>query len=760
MSDFKETSEENEKIDELIDDFTNEHFSFNTNSFEYVNLIEDNRKKIIQSTNGFYDELIISANNNISIINNINTRLYVFVIIFLMFYIFSRFIFRDIIFNEYIIFIIAISSSIITEKYILNDYIKCLRNKNNKFVNKLNLEKIIIQEQSNTEKDKSIIKQFSDSLINLVDISSNFIPVLGNLKNAVEHQIKCNRYFDSIYSFLIKYKIIPDEYLSKCYKIKSINPNVNDEPNIIFFYIEKISEIVTIPHTILLLLYYDYIEDIERVKYYNNIILNSKNETILSDFLINNNMINKYDFSSKEISLILSFMNYFSLIELNNLLIEYNKITKYVKDVIIYGIENEIIQNEKFNLEKLINQENYMIDFNENNIYNILYNYIKKQILPFEKYDADAITKCLLGISSLYSIRILLEDSCIKIGYDEKATTLIFIYIRLEEEGNFGTTLKDAINIKEQYVNNQLQTFDNIYMEFKEDLRNGIWIKSTTSIMKRKIIEVEKQISQINKTEKIFQSAKTVFSSFVSEKTLIQILETNDIIAYTISWKPAWSGGGLIDFIKSLKPKDGYWLADYVPYSRIGVVPPNMTYSDFISKFKEKLLDYEYDTIANIIIQRFPTSEFYINHFPIGDEYKSPLRIIQDIISTYMPFRRISTFIRYGNIIDKTFFYRPFIEIMNDTIEVFDRKRQSIIMKTVSNYDVTKDICSEFNVENLVEFKNYINNHLKDDVYTIKRINKILSSTYNNLYENEINKLSHEFYGKMIAYINSKPLIS
>ena len=467
MSDFKETSEEREKINMLIDDFLNEHSSFNTNSSKYVNLIEGDREKIIKTTDDFYNELIISTNNNISIINNINIRLYVFAVIFLIFYIFSRFIFINIVFNEYITFIIAILSSIITEKYILNDYIKCLRDKNNKLVNKLNLEKDSIQQQSNTEKDKNIIKQFSNSLINLVDISSNFIPVLNKLKNAIERQIKCNRYFDSIYSFLIKYKIISDKYLSECYNIKFINPNFDDEHNIISFYMEKISEILFIPPMILLLLYYDYIEDIERVKYYNNIIFNNKKDIILSDFLIKNNMVNKYDFSSKEISLIISSMNYFSLIKLNNLLIEYNKITKYIKDVIIYGMENEVIQDEKFNLEKLINQENYMIDFNENNIYNILYNYIKKQIILFEKYDVDAITKCLLGLSSLYSIRILLEDSCIKIGNDEKATTLIFIYIRLEEEGNFGITLQDAINIKDDYVNNQLQTFDNIYIDFK-----------------------------------------------------------------------------------------------------------------------------------------------------------------------------------------------------------------------------------------------------------------------------------------------------
>ncbi|MHA1381339.1 MAG: hypothetical protein ACTSRG_23470 [Candidatus Helarchaeota archaeon] len=760
MSDFKETSEENEKMNELIDNFTNEHSSFNIKSYEYINLIDDNRNKIIQSMNNYYNELIISANNNISIINNINTRLYVFAIIFIMFYIFFKFIFKDIIFNEYIIFIIAILSSIISEKYILNDYIKCLKNENNKLIHRLNMEKMSIQIQGNTDEDKNIIKKLSDSLIELIDISSNFIPVLGNLKNAVERQIKCNRYFDSIYSFLIKYRILPDEYISKCNKIKSINPNVNDENSIIFFYMGKISEIISIPNTILLLLYYDYIEDAERVKYYNNIIVNNKKGAILSDFLINNNMINKYDFSSKDISLIISKMDNFSLIGLNNLLIEYNKISKYIKDIIIYGIENEVLINESFSLEKLIKQENHKIDFNENNIYNILYNYVIKQILPFEKYSLNAVTKCLLGISSLYNIRILLEESCIKIGFDEQASTLLFIYIRLEEEGNFGTTLKDALSIKEQYVTNQLQTFDNIYKEFIEDLKNGIWIKSTASVIKRKIIEVEERISQIDKTERIFESAKTVFSSFVSEKTLIQILETNDIIAYTISWKPAWSGGGLIDFIESLKPRDGYWLAEYVPYSRIGVVPPNMTYSEFISKFKKKLLEYEYDTIANIIIQRFPTSEFYINHFPIGYEYKSPLRIIQDIIYAHMPFKRIGTFIRYGNIIDRTFFYRPFIEIMNDTIEIFDKKRQSIIMKTVSNYDVTKDICLEFNVDNLVEFKNYINNHLKDDVYTIKRINKILSHAYNNLNINEIEKLSHRFYDKMVAYIYSEPLIS
>lgn len=713
--------------------------------------VRKNELETIHSENFKNKTLLENYVNNKKLLNDINYKRilliffsYLIMSLFYYFFIYNYFVNNYNIINYVINIPFLIISYIIVNNFyydrniyeinIRNEYIeKELNDSNNLLFGKI--------QKWNLNNSVNIIKS---NITNFISISTTFIPTIGKIKKLLESQNYSHSIFNSIDILLIRYNFTEDE-------IREVHSELIN--NVLYefnkdelerIYLSIASNKLKLNEYILSLLYYDFFIKTNNITYFwEKLKLNITNLKEYIYTIKKHQIINFYNLTDDECLIICSKLDKYTLSKIENGFKNYSNI----KDILNY-INEKGIKEKIFVCEHYFNPIFNNIIFNDKIEKEDLYEIILKNLT--ENGLKEALCKVLLGITSSETIPYLKEISSIKIGYDEDSTDLLFLYIKMKEEDN-KISLKEVLTKEISYLNSIKQDKISVYNKFKVSLQEGHWITSLYYVFFQIFESLEQTNISLKHSIENERAIKEVAKTFLSQKIIMHVLESNTLIAYIIMAKT--EEGNLMPILDELaegKNRNLFWLEKYTTSSRIGILPPGITFNKFCDKLKDELFPYSNEVVSNILIHRFPVSDFNSMQITIGSPYESSWTMIKRLILSHIDIDKISIYLRYSDFINESFYNKSFFEFIRDYIyDNFDYKKKEL-EEIISNKDIIKEILKEFNQLDMKNLLIFIHNN-KNKQNIINRINNILNMNYPIVDKNILYELSESFYNKLIS---------
>ncbi|NQU86572.1 MAG: hypothetical protein HQ541_12495 [Mariniphaga sp.] len=658
---------------------------------------------------------------------------------------------------EPIMYLVLLSSSTyIVEKKAMTELTKWSNNKIQKLKNNIKNTEIKGTNNIRLLNNKNRINQLISSVKEIIGVTALFSGKIDRLLNYMEHQNLSKRIKNSVLVCSKRYNFILNHM--QINEISEPSFDLKNEHELRIFYLNEFSTIFNINKNIISLLYFEYIGDNEllniewdKIKEHYNLIDLMKN-------LYKRKLIVDYSFMNEKIIIhLLNNLKSFSLSEINNAISNYKRF-KDITEIYIEGTFEENMINEffSFNYEYLYDKtfdyysDNYKLEF----YYNLLTKYLTIVFKNSHKSYDDSVIKTLIGLISAKKYPWLIKISCMKISVDKRAANLVFIYQRLKENRDGEVTFLDALNVKSEFVQRQMSDYNLAREEMILDLRAGKWINNTETVLKRKMDYIKNTLESIDHSEKQIQSIKRIFSSYTSEKTIMHSIDSKTLIAYVINGKHEHGKGGVMPLIDQLKDYPGYWFNNFTTSTRIGILPPNMDFLTFSTKFEKDIIKIVDSDVGNIVIQRFSTSEYNTKQIALGTGYEPPWKIIRQLASEHLSEDQLRIVFTYGELIDDSFLNRPIVEILGEYIHNNHRVNEESVKATLSKTDILSIILNTYKCNNLREFTDYLNKKQNKSVL-INELTMIFRTNYSTLELIMIEKLVIEFFNILEDYYHA-----
>jgi hypothetical protein len=428
---------------------------------------------------------------------------------------------------------------------------------------------------------------------------------------------------------------------------------------------------VEIPTSILLLFYFDYIQDKRRKGQFISIrdSINKPQESNdlkrLSQLMINLEII-KGETKSSDTNRISAISNLFLLLkeledydrlEIQNTFTEYNKLLDYSKEIVgflkLQGFVSYTIDIDFTEILKIVKLAQKDI-FNRLQIITSEVISKKTQTINFPE-SQKSITLATLTLHLVSRRDLLQDDACISSSSDILASRILYQFSRVNDEEE-----QKGIRNKTRFVEIVQKTIDGTFEDYKyyeafqKELHSGYLYQRISHLLEARLQAIDERIGDKEELEKKIKTYSGAVNTFLDSKlkanVILESLRMQLVSAYMIT-NP--SSGDVItgviddclnDACEELSYQGFLLLSDqsFGRGTRVGIVPFRMDFTKFSSKFekafklavekhfdpegKHKIQDY-----SGNLIRIFP-SDAYFRRI----DYAAP-QISDDMDETNLP---------------------------------------------------------------------------------------------------------------------------
>lgn len=263
-----------------------------------------------------------------------------------------------------------------------------------------------------------------------------------------------------------------------------------------------------------------------------------------------------------------------------------------------------------------------------------------------------------------------------------------------------------------------------------------------------KLDTIQNELKEREAEKETLDSIRRLTEAFVSDDTLIQILESHALVAYIITFKTEEGRfAELLDELLDEDTKNIFWFTKYGLSSRIGIIPRDMTFEQLVEEFEEALTSKANGFRSNVIIQSFAVSAFNSKQIPLGKGYKSAMEIIRELLAKYMSPEDLRIYFRYGILIGQTFEIRSFAELIRDYLTKKLPDKLSAIHTKCEENNIMEVLIREFHCDSVKALAKTMLTMNKTKA--INLIDKVLSQHLNILTDDERDDLAKATYRRL-----------
>ena len=263
-----------------------------------------------------------------------------------------------------------------------------------------------------------------------------------------------------------------------------------------------------------------------------------------------------------------------------------------------------------------------------------------------------------------------------------------------------------------------------------------------------KLDTIQNELKEREAEKETLDSIRRLTEAFVSDDTLIQILESHALVAYIITFKTEEGRfAELLDELLDEDTKNIFWFTKYGLSSRIGIIPRDMTFEQLVEEFEEALTSKANGFRSNVIIQSFAVSAFNSKQIPLGKGYKSAMEKIRELLAKYMSPEDLRIYFRYGILIGQTFEIRSFAELIRDYLTKKLPDKLSAIHTKCEENNIMEVLIREFHCDSVKALAKTMLTMNKTKA--INLIDKVLSQHLNILTDDERDDLAKATYRRL-----------
>lgn len=410
----------------------------------------------------------------------------------------------------------------------------------------------------------------------------------------------------AIYLRLMSNKIILSEVDREAFR-KWLTPEPN--PATIAKWIQGQTDV---PDYVLLLLYYDYIQDAkERIKLFGSMREPEKMQN-LSATLIERRFIPTSESTNARdeilnLSLLLTKLEDYNLSEIQLKFTAYNQLLTYSKELLLFLKEQQLIQEEASldsedvfnsvnpNITDPIIQEEVILD-------HLITSQGNEEFNSKEWHQPVTIATLAFYLSSRQSV--LSPSACKKAGASDKASQILYQYSEIndEEEQRGATDKIKFAEIVRKTIDGTYTNYENL-IPFKYELTLGFLFPRISQLLHVRMDNIKASIVNMARLEKTIKKYKDATNTFLESKiqanVVLESLRRQLISAYMITKLGAADViTGIIDeelpkACKELAKKDPIYdhflllSEDTIgPGIRVGIVPFQMDFTTFSKNFE------------------------------------------------------------------------------------------------------------------------------------------------------------------------------
>lgn len=594
------------------------------------------------------------------------------------------------------------------------------------------------------------VKLFKTHINNLFNVFVSLNDNLIKTMNVFKQQNTCIRVIESIISFSKRYSIYDKDDLKKHLMSKFY---LGSEDDVRDNYISDFSKIGNFDFFSIKLLYFDYLG----LSHASNILWDniSDNDQFIKNFINFTNKFNILNYKQLDLDTTVNLLKNIKYFSLNNVQYGIYNILNIYDDLEIITntskMENIVLNKLSFYIILKSNISLFKNYLSDSEVYNTLFYYVNQAII--DEFDEKiGIIKCLLAMSPIQSTSLLRKYANVQLGNEDTGVDIVFTYSILKElRKEENVTLKDAVLEYKAVIKNHKRIRKLQWDELKKTLQEGVWIDSLRYISFNILKNLEKDIGDLSEEKETLQSLRNVAKSYLSQNTIMHVLESNSIVAYIIMANT--KKGNIMPFIDEIKLVDKnniFWFEKYTNSARLGIIPTGMTFNEFANIFMSKLPVDSRHYISNIVMHRFP-SELSSKQVTIGKEYEEPWMIIRKLIYRHIDTKKISTYLKYSVMINESFIHKSLYEIIRDYIIFLEDNKHDEIKSIVEGNDILSELYDEFNVNNMRELINLINQYKNKKTNELNII-KVLNKYFYNYDQEFVNDLSNFILNRLIDF--------
>ena len=372
-----------------------------------------------------------------------------------------------------------------------------------------------------------------------------------------------------------------------------------------------IQEHTEIPDYVILLLYYDYIQNEEGRKKQFGSMQELKKMQELSETLISRRFISTSGPDTKDailnLSLLLMKMDDYDRTEIQSKFFTYNQLLSYSKDILAFfneqGLTKKEVKPDIDSVLKAVNLDNVNPLHQEELILDkLIETNCPKEFNSQEWHQP--ITTATLVLYLTTRQNMLSRSACMSAGTNEKASKILYQYSRInDEEEQKGTTERTLFS---EIIKN---TIDGTYTKyeylipFEDELTSGFLYTRLSHLLHARLDVVGKEFGDKAKLEKIIKkyndAVDTVLESKIEANVILESLRMQLINAYMITNPNVGDvitgiiDDKLPDACKELAKDNSIYkdllllsVASVGKSTRIGIVPFQMDFEEFTKYFQ------------------------------------------------------------------------------------------------------------------------------------------------------------------------------
>lgn len=759
-----ETKKQLKKLEQTVETSVTEAKKMDKLSQQISSRREDEIQMFHKGING-NKNISETAINELSVIRRlIGLRLIMTILIFvaflLVYHIFLSPFFEGVGWHSVVAEIfLLILSYVIVNHLALRRVRRLLDRKTNRWKNRLSRINNQIHERIKESNSESFLATFRTLVSNFVNLTANFVPIVGKVEETLEHQHLCYRIADSIIACFDKYTIKTGQHENLEKSLKDRLPILRAEEEIKAEYLQRLAKELDYPLLALKLLYYDFSGNTElrRLTWQQ---IKSDNASIegLLRFLHENEIVSLAETKHSDAIDLVNSLGDFSIEKLRSGLKNQALILDQIETVFDLGTKEKLLESEgEFKPKTILEMgvDLFVENLSNESVYSILSSVASLAVDRSLEEKKDALVKSLMVVTSSSEIPWLKTISNEVAGRDSGSVDILFVYSILKEERRGEeVTLRDAATISKSYLMEQKKKRTPQRDVFERLLKEGKWVDSIQYLNAITFNHIEKEIGEMAEEKEKLKAIRNVSKNFLSQNTIMQVLESYTLIAYLVMAKT--KEGELmpkVDRIRDYAERDIFWFKKYTDSARIGIVPPGMTFRRFCNEFEKNLRVYSGSEkiISNIVIHRFTVSEFSSKQISIGEPYDPPWILLRDLIVENIRPQKLRTYLRYCELINESFWIKPFHEIIRDFLIDSMPDEFESLTRMMESKKLLPHICSEFGKKDLKGLVRHI--ILSEEQEMIKKkLNEILLTLLSPLDAETIRKISQAFYRRLHSF--------
>jgi hypothetical protein len=596
---------------------------------------------------------------------------------------------------------------------------------------------------------------------NIPRVARTFVPLLGSLFETVEQEHECLRTVETMKSLLTSLTFEPSETAALIQGFDTDLPIFQSILEIQDSYVQRLADRLGLPVVCVRLLFFDFTGSSQERNTAWEKVKHDKSMAIrLLDFLVARNLLPKTEFTNEQKFNIVAKSSQFSVQRLRwahrNLL----SVQAWFSSLVEAARQESLSSSDEgFRLNAFGSGVDLSVEqLSANAIYDLL-EHAARQVLDASLRSRQEIACALLVIVAASRVYPMKTVACQRAAANNDCIDLLFSYIHMKTDPSKLSTLRDATTQEKSKLDELRTRWRPGWERLQATLKQGEWSDSLYYLLREALDKLKEDWGSFTETKEKLAAFRDVAANMLSLSTVAQILESRSVIAYLITVSSRL--GEIMPRIDELlQSRDGiFWFAKYTDSTRIGIVPPGMTFSDFCQQFQKRLKIGE-QWKANIIIQSFTLSSF--NTFPLhfGEHFETPWTILRRLIGYHLDISTLRLYLRYGELIRDSFLDKPFFEVVADFIyssryrEQFEELREKF-----NRCDIMKTICSELHVDGIRGFLDFVT-HTEDPKFVKSVLKKAFKDKLALEDEELLNRLAEAVLKRFLSFSRIAPDLS